>query len=50
MRRFHSDDLKDCSRFARPVPLVESLADNMFGEKIDRAVCLLDSSSLETCF
>jgi len=36
-----SDDLKDCSRFARPVPLVEgSLADNMFGEKI--------FSSLET--
>ena len=45
-----SDDLKDCSRFARPVPLVEgSLADNMFGEKIDRAVYnLLDFSSLET--
>jgi len=45
-----SDDLKDCSRFARPVPLVEgSLADNMFGEKIDRTVYnLLDFSSLET--
>ena len=45
-----SDDFKDCSRFARPVPLVEgSLADNMFGEKIDRAVYnLLDFSSLET--
>ena len=45
-----SDDLKDCSRFARPVPLVEgSLADNMFGEKIDRTIYnLLDFSSLET--
>ena len=45
-----SDDFKDCSRFARPVPLVEgSLADNMFGEKIDRTVYnLLDFSSLET--
>ena len=45
-----SDDLKDCSRFARPVPLVEgSLADNMFGEKIDRTVYnLLNFSSLET--
>ena len=45
-----SDDLKDCSRFARPVPLVEgSLADNMFGEKIDRTVyTLLNFSSLET--
>ena len=45
-----SDDFKDCSRFARPVPLVEgSLADNMFGEKIDRTIYnLLDFSSLET--
>ena len=45
-----SDDFKDCSRFARPVPLVEgSLADNMFGEKIDCTVYnLLDFSSLET--
>ena len=45
-----SDDFKDCSRFARPVPLVEgNLADNMFGEKIDRTVYnLLDFSSLET--
>ena len=45
-----SDDFKDCSRFARPVPLVEgSLADNMFGEKINRTVYnLLDFSSLET--
>ena len=45
-----SDELRDCSRFARPVPLVKgSLADNMFGEEIDDKIYqILDFSSLRT--
>ena len=45
-----SDELRDCSRFARPVPLVKgSLSDNMFGEEIDDEIYqMLDFSSLRT--
>ena len=45
-----SDELRDCSRFARPVPLVKgSLSDNMFGEEIDDKIYqMLDFSSLRT--